>query len=317
MTLARTLETLTVLGDENRLRLCMLLAERELNVSELVRVTGLAQSRVSTHLGRLRDAGIVQDRKDGAQSFYALAVDSAPTLTHVLEEARQAEDATLLGDRERLAELDAERRAGRDTYSPGRTWQSLAVGIAALLDLGDVLDVGSGDASAARMIAPHCRSLTCIDSSPRAIEAAAERLSEHAHVITQLADAEALPFAEGSFDTVLVFHTLTFTERPARAIAECTRVLRPGGRLVVLCLDRHRPEDVAARYGERHPGLSPSEVRALLTEAHLSVRTAEVASRESKKPHLQVVLAVAEKPASRTSAPARSPSPPSKKKNRA
>lgn len=315
LTLARTLETLTVLGDENRLRLCMLLAERELNVSELVRVTGLAQSRVSTHLGRLREAGIVQDRKDGAQSFYALAVGSPPTLAHVLEEAGQANDATLLGDLERLAELDAERRAGRDTYSPGRTWQSLAVGIAALLDLGDVLDVGSGDASAARMIAPHCRSLTCIDSNQRAVEAAAERLAEHAHVKTELADAEALPFAAGSFDTVLVFHTLTFTEHPDRAIAEGARVLRPGGRLVVLCLDRHRAEDVAARYGERHPGLSPGEVRSLLTDAGLSVRTAEVASREAKKPHLQVVLAVAEKsPGTET---ARSPSPSSKKRKRA
>jgi len=314
VTLARTLETLAVLGDENRLRLCMLLAARELNVSELVRVTGLAQSRVSTHLGRLREAGIVQDRKDGAQSFYALAQGAAPTLTHVLDEAREAKDATLLGDQERLAELDAERRAGRDTYSPGRTWQSLAVGIAALLDLGDVLDVGSGDASAARMIAPHCRSLTCIDSNQRVIEAARERLAGHAHVATQLADAEALPFAAGSFDTVLVFHTLTFTEHPARAIAECARVLRPGGRLVVLCLDRHRPEDVATRYGERHPGLSPSEVRSLLTDAGLSVRTAEVASRESKKPHFQVVLAVAEKSAEKA---ARPPSPPWKKRTRA
>jgi SAM-dependent methyltransferase len=296
VSLARTLETLSVLGDENRLRLCMLLADRELNVGDLVRVTGIAQSRVSTHLGRLREAGIVRDRKDGTQCFYALATDSLPsTVTTVLGEARDSGDATLLGDRERLHELDAERRAGRDTYSPGRTWQSLAVGVAALLDLGDVLDVGSGDASAASMIAPYCRSLTCIDTQARAIETAAERFAGKKHVTTRVADAEALPFPAASFDTVLVFHTLTYTERPDRALVECARVLRTGGRIVVLCLDEHRHQEVTARYGERHPGLSPDRVRSLLTHAGLSVRTCEVASREAKKPHLQVVLAIAEK----------------------
>ncbi len=295
--LARTLETLSVLGDENRLRLCMLLSDRELNVSDLVRVTGIAQSRVSTHLGRLREAGIVRDRKDGTQSFYALATEGLPTtVTNVLGEARDSDDPTLLGDRERLHALDVERRAGRDTYSPGRTWQSLAVGIAALLDLGDVLDVGSGDASAASMIAPYCRSLTCIDHDARAIEAAAQRFAGHKHVRTRVADAEKLPFEAGSFDTVLVFHTLTYTEHPEVALRECARVLRPGGRVVVLCLDEHRHQDVTARYGERHPGLSPRRVRSLLEGAGLRVRSAEVASREAKKPHLQVVLAIAEKP---------------------
>jgi ArsR family transcriptional regulator len=304
VSLSRTVETLSVLGDENRLRLCMLLADRELNVGDLVRVTGIAQSRVSTHLGRLREVGIVRDRKDGTQSFYALATESLPsTVTSVLGEARASDDATLAGDRERLAELDAERRAGRDTYSPGRTWQSLAVGIAALLDLGDVLDVGSGDASAASMIAPYCRSLTCIDTSARAIETATERFAGKKHVTTRIADAEQLPFADASFDTVLVFHTLTYTEHPDRALAECARVLRAGGRLVVLCLDQHRHQEVTARYGERHPGLSPDRVRSLLTHAGLAVRTSEVASREAKKPHLQVVLAIAEKPVSRSTKP--------------
>ena len=297
MTLARTIETLSVLGDENRLRLCMLLSDRELNVTDLVRVTGIAQSRVSTHLGRLREAGIVRDRKDGTQSFYALAAESLPdSVTHVLGEARASDDATLAGDRERLLELDAERRAGRDTYSPGRTWQSLAVGIAALLDLGDVLDVGSGDASAASMIAPYCRSLTCIDHNARAIEAAAERFAKSDHVTTRVADAEALPFESSSFDTVLVFHTLTYTEHPDRVLRECARVLRPGGRVVVLCLDEHRHQAVTARYGERHAGLAPQRVRSLLAGAGLTVRSSEVASRELKKPHLQVVLAIAEKP---------------------
>jgi ArsR family transcriptional regulator len=305
--LTHFVETLNLLGDESRIRLCALLRERELCVTDLVRVTGISQSRVSTHLGRLREAGFVRDRRQGQQSFYGLALDSLPeTARAVLDEAVRSSDPTLDGDQLRLAELDAERRGGAPEfgddieryYSPGRTWQSLSVGLAALLELGDVLDVGSGDGAAAGALAPYCRSLTCVDTSARMIEAARERLQKLKHVSAQVADVHELPFAASSFDAVLMFHTLTYAENPARALAECARVLRPNGRLVVLCLDEHRQHEVTAPYGERHPGFTPAKVRDLLTATGLFVRTAEIACRESRKPHLQVVLAIAQKPAS-------------------
>jgi ArsR family transcriptional regulator len=307
MGLGAYVDTFSLFGDESRLRLCALLRDRELCVTDLVRVTGIAQSRVSTHLGRLREAGVVRDRKQGTQCFYALAPEQlSPSVSALLEEASRAADPTLAGDRQRLEELEAERRgeregAGSDDleryYSPGRTWQSLALGVAALLELGDVLDVGSGDGAAAAQLAPYCRSLTLVDTNPRAIEAAAERVARHPHVRAQVADAHALPFSADAFDTVLLFHTLTYAENPARALSECARVLRPGGKLVLLCLDRHQQHEITARYGERHPGFSSDTIRELLATAGLDVKTAHVACRESKKPHLQVLLAVADKPA--------------------
>jgi SAM-dependent methyltransferase len=313
MSLAQYVETLNLLGDESRIRLCALLRERELCVSDLVRVTGMAQSRVSTHLGRLREAGFVWDRRQGTQCFYGLAVDALPgTAKAVLDEAEHSEDPTLLGDQKRLQELETERRGGLPEsaadeleryYSPGRTWQSLAVGIAALLELGDVLDVGSGDGAAATSLAPHCRSLTCVDTVPRLIEAARERLARFPNVTALVADVHALPFADASFDAVLMFHTLTYAEQPARALEECSRVLRPGGRLVLLCLNQHRQHEVTARYGERHPGFSPRAVRGLLSAAGLEVRTSEIATREAKKPHLEVVLGIGDKPQSSTKRP--------------
>jgi SAM-dependent methyltransferase len=309
MNLAQAVDTLNLLGDESRLRLCVLLGKRELCVNDLVRVTGVAQSRVSTHLGRLREAGLVRDRKQGAQSFYALAADNLPGAARLmLEEAAASGDPTLEGDLQRLAELDAERRVGRSgagtndlerDYSPGRTWHSLAVGLAAFLRLGDVLDAGSGDGAAAASLAPYCRSLTCIDTNPRMIEAASQRLARFEHVRTQVADLHQLPFADASFDDVLLFHTLTYAEHPARALGECARVLRPGGRLVLLCLNKHRQMEVTARYGERHAGFAPAAVRTLLGRAGLSVASAEIACREVKKPHLEVVLAIADKPETR------------------
>ncbi|HVV17437.1 MAG TPA: metalloregulator ArsR/SmtB family transcription factor [Polyangia bacterium] len=305
MNLGQYTDALALLADESRMRLCALLREKELCVTDLVKVTGIPQSRVSTHLGRLREAGFVRDRRNGPQSFYALEAQSLPVAVRAcLEEAVGSGDPTLESDRKRLKELETERRGGgadalsddleRD-YSPGRTWQSLAAGIAALLQLGDVLDVGSGDGAAAATIAPYCRSLTCIDANPRLIEAARARLARHDNVRAQVADAHELPFAEASFDAVLVFHTLTYAERPPRVLAECARVLRPGGRLVVLCLDEHRQSEVTSRYGERHPGFSPRAVRGMLARAGLTVLSARIASREIRRPHLQVVLAIAEK----------------------
>ena len=306
MNLTQHVDTLNLLADESRLRLCALLSERELRVTDLVRVTGIAQSRVSTHLGRLRDAGFVRDRRDGPQAFYAIAPDALPaTAKAVLDDAAQSADPTLEGDRRRLEALDAERRGSLPEafagemerhYSPGRTWQSLAVGLSALLQLGDVLDVGSGDGAAAAMIAPFCRSLTCVDQNARMIEAAKERLAGHRHVEAEVADAHDLPFRAASFDAVLLFHTLTYAEHPAGVVGECARVLRPGGRLVVLSLDQHKQQEITAPYGERHPGFSPRALRALCTRAGLEVVVSEVACREAKKPHFEVVLAIADKP---------------------
>jgi ArsR family transcriptional regulator len=303
--LTHFVETLNLFGDESRIRLCALLRERELCVTDLVRVTGISQSRVSTHLGRLREAGFVRDRRQGQQSFYALSVDALPvTARAVLDEAVGSSDPTLEGDKRRLLELEMERRGAAPEladdieryYSPGRTWSSLAAGLAALLELGDVLDVGSGDGAAAASLAPYCRSLTCVDNSSKMIDQARERLQRHGHARALVADVHELPFAAASFDAVLMFHTLTYAEEPARALAECARVLRPAGRLVLLCLDEHRQHEVTAPYGERHPGFSPANVRDLIARTGLVVRSSEVAARESRKPHLQVVLAIATKP---------------------
>ena len=181
-------------------------------------------------------------------------------------------------------------------YSPGRTWQSLAAGIAGFLELGDVLDAGAGDGAAAAALAPYCKSLRCIDINQRQIDVARSRFAKLSHVKVQVADVHAMPFDAASFDGVLLFHTLTHATDPPRVLRECSRVLRPGGRLVILCLDRHEQRELTARYGEIHPGFAPRDLRRLLTAAELEVKRAQVAAREDKKTRLDVVLAVAQKP---------------------
>ena len=109
MELGHYAEALSLLGDENRLRLCALLAERELCVSELVRVTDMAQSRVSTHLARLRDAGVLRHRRNGTQAFYGLRENLSETVRGLLRDVSTSSDRTLQVYRDRLVALDAER----------------------------------------------------------------------------------------------------------------------------------------------------------------------------------------------------------------
>jgi ubiquinone/menaquinone biosynthesis C-methylase UbiE len=204
-----------------------------------------------------------------------------------------------------LVALDAERNDGlpesaildldRD-YSPGRTWQSLALGAASLLRLGDVLDVGCGDGTVASVLAPYCRTLTCIDNDERAVHAARERLASHSHARVDVCDVQALPYRDESFSDVLLFHTLTYAEHPKRALLECARVLRPGGRAVLLCLDEHEQQEINEAYGLLHSGFSVRKLRTLLQAVGLQVSRAEVACKEARKPNLRVVLAEAEKP---------------------
>lgn len=300
MQVSECLSAMNLLGDESRLRICALLTERELSVGELVRVTGISQSRVSTHLGKLREGGFVRDRREGQHSYYALA-EHLPEIAKTLL-LETASDALLVSDRKRLAGFDAAQRGGlpeafagelEKHYSPGRTWSSLAAGLSALMRLGDVLDVGCADGAAASYLAPRSHSLTCIDTSARMVAAAKKRLGRYPRAQIVLGDVHALPFPEGSFDTVVLFHTLTYVENPKVALAECVRVLRPEGEVVLLSLAAHKHHALTAPYGERTSGFSAKTLRTLLADAGLSTKTCEVVVKEPKKPHFEVILATA------------------------
>jgi ArsR family transcriptional regulator len=125
------------------------------------------------------------------------------------------------------------------------------------------------------------------------IEAAKERLGRYENVRAESADVHEMPFRAASFDAVLLFHTLTYAAKPARALEECARVLRPGGRVVILTLDAHDQRELTAPYGECHPGFAPRALKSLLARAGFAITSCEIACREAKKPHFQVVLSIA------------------------
>lgn len=297
---------LGLLADPTRVRLLALLAAEELSVAELTNVTGLAQSRVSTHLAKLRDAGLVSVRRDGASTYHrqhAAMPPEARALWALVE--AQLDDAALELDRARLEELvRARERAWPDAvagrmerhYSPGRTWEATARGFLGLTRLGDVLDAGSGDGTLAAMIAPRARSVTCLDRSETVLDAARRRLAAHANVRFAQGDLLELPFEDARFDHAMLFNVLTYARDPERAIAEAARVLRPGGHLAVVTLAAHEHADVAASYGHLVPGFAPDALAALLAQTGLTVEQCGVTSRERRQPYFEVISAFATKP---------------------
>jgi len=295
---------LHLFGDPSRLRLLALLQEHEHSVAELTRITGLSQSRVSTHLARLRDAGLLHDRRVGASTRYRIhaAMPAAAASLWTTLKARLV-DETLARDAERRDALLAARERDRPWpetvagemerhYSPGRTWEALVHGLAGLLRLGDVLDVGCGDGWTARLLAPRARSYVGVDRSAELVEAARCRA---AGVRFEQADAHRLPFADASFDTVLLFHVLAYAERPDEVVAEAGRVLRGGGRVVALTLAEHAHLAQTAAYGHVQPGFEPEQLAAFFRGARLTVEECAVTSRERRKPHHRVLTAVATK----------------------
>jgi SAM-dependent methyltransferase len=304
--LQESVDLVAALADPTRVRLLALLDGHELTVAELTAITELSQSRVSTHLGRLRAAGLLQDRRDGSLRYYRLQEEVLPQRAGRLWTTVRSDlhDAVLDGDRERRAELLAERDekrswvetiAGRmeHHYSPGRTWEAFARGVTPLLDLGDVLDVGCGDGMVAQMLSPRAKSYVGLDRSEKLLAAATKRLRGDKHVSFVSGDMHALPFADGSFDEVFLFHVLTYAERPETVVNEAVRVLRANGRLALVTLASHPHGDTVERYGHVNRGFDTKKVRRLLRG--LEVEQCEVTSRERRKPHFRVITASARK----------------------
>ncbi len=300
---------LKVLADATRVRLLALLEHEELTVAELSSITRLAQPRVSTHLARLKEAGLVRDRRAGVSAYYRFdeeALDSAQrALWRALREG--SDDPLLRQDAERIPGVLAARAADANWadsvagdmerhYSPGRTWEALARSALPLLAPGHVLDIASGDGVLAELLAPHAREYVCVDASARVVSAASERLRRFVNVQVREGDMHALPFADDHFDLVVLMHALTYSTRPAVAVAEAARVLRPGGRLLLSSLAEHQHRAAVEAYGHVNLGFADKDLRAFVVQAGLEIATSETVTREKRPPHFEVISIIGRKP---------------------
>jgi len=309
MDLERATHHFRLLADPTRLRLLLLLDQEELSVAELAAITQLAQPRVSTHLSKLREAGLVSDRRDGVFVYYRIASSIPdPGLEEVWQLLRRnSEDPLIEQDLQRIAQV-LNKRHGAGTwadsvagdmerhYSPGRTWEATARGLVHLLEPGDVLDVASGDGVLAELLAPRARSIVCLDLSARVAEAGRRRLSSCSNVSFQVGDMHELPFADASFDTVLLMHALTYTRDPDRVFGEVARVLRASGKLLAVTLQRHQHQKAVEPYNHVNLGFSTQQLEKFARTAGLLVQTCTVSAVEKRTPNFAVLSLSACKP---------------------
>lgn len=275
-------------------------------MAELAAITHLAQPRVSTHLAKLREAGLVLDRRDGVNVFYRPAENQGDaTLAQLWLLIREhLDDGLLSADLQRLPEVLEARREGQnwpDTvagdmerhYSPGRTWEATTRAFAQLLNLGRVLDVASGDGVTAELLARQASQIDCVDLSEKVVEAGVRRLAGHEHVCFHQGDMHALPFDDASFDTVFMLHALTYSEQPEKAIGEAARVLDSGGVLSGATLGRHRHAKHVSAYGHINNGFRPQDIEKWCAGAGLEVGYCGVSSVERRPPHFQIITFLA------------------------
>ena len=306
LTLEQSTTLCSLLADASRLRLLLLLEVHELSVAELTGITGLAQSRVSTHLSRLKRAGLVQDKRVGAAALYSANGNGDHTQTMWDFLRGQISDAQARLDLERAEEVIRVRKHGQTWaesvagrmelhYSPGRTWEATARALIGLMEFGDVLDLACGDGVMAELVAGHARSVTCVDISPTVIAAAQKRLASFTNVRFHKGDMHGLPFKAASFDHVFAMHALSYSEEPKKLLKEAARLLRPKGRLVVAALNAHHHEAAMQSYDHVNLGVSPDQLNRLLQQCGFEVEMCQITSRESKPPYFEVVTALARK----------------------
>ena len=282
------LAALRAVAEPTRLRLVALCDVAELAVSELTRILGQSQPRVSRHLKILVEAGLLTRRTEGGWAFYRIDRDGASgALATALLRIAPLDDATLLLDRERLETVRTERATRAQAYFEANAaeWdaiRSLHVDEAELdaairtaageHAFGRIVDIGAGAGHMINLLAPRAQSAMGVDASRAMLDVARSRLdlALEFKVDFRMADMYRLPFEDSSFDLALIHQVLHFADRPAAAVAEAARVLAPGGRLVIADFAPHEMTTLRDDHAHRRLGFAEAEITGWCRAAGLT-----------------------------------------------
>src|SRR5580693_5610661 len=283
--MASILKNLRLLADPSRLRILLLVEREELSVAELQEILGMGQSRISTHLAQLKQAGLVEDRRNGKSILYRLKhgvlSNGFSEMLGVLRqaaaeipEAEQDIDALRLALRRRQDKMRSyfDELAGKfgRNYVPGRSWQGLA---------------------------RRSKKVIAIDNSEKMVEYGRELARKHGvkNLEYRMGDIEEVPIRDATVDLAFFSQALHHAQHPERAVKEASRILKPGGRIVVLDLLRHSYEEARELYADLWLGFTEVEVTRFLRQAGFKNIETSIVHSEEDAPHFETLLAVGDK----------------------
>jgi len=276
-------------GEATRLRILALLAEAELTVSDLTDILLQSQPRISRHLRLLVEAGLVERFREGSWAFFRLGErGGSAELARELIARLDAADATIARDRERLADVRAGRADAAQSYfrRHAAEWDRIrklhaaddaveAAIVAALAGapFRSLLDLGTGTGRMLELFGPQIQRGLGLDLSLDMLAVARARLDRAGlrHCNVRQGDIYDLALPRDSFDVVIVHQVLHFLDDSARAIQQAARVLRPGGRLLVVDFAPHDLEFLRDQHAHRRLGFAVETVTQWLNAAGLDV----------------------------------------------
>ncbi len=276
------LEHMSALSDPIRCRMLLLLEKQELTVTELCAVLQMPQSSVSRHLKTLADDDWVASRRDGTSRFYSMPeeLDAGASRLWPLIREQVSSTHAAAHDEQRLRGIVARRRAKSQEFfaTAAGGWDCLRGDLFgdrfylwALLGLLDptlvVGDLGCGTGQVSETIAPHVQRVIAVDSSNDMLDAARKRLADLPNVDVRLGDMEALPLDAEQLDAAMLFLVLHYASDPARALGEVARVIRPGGRLLLVDMQPHDRVEYQQQMGHVWLGFSEKQIARYLAAA--------------------------------------------------
>lgn len=306
-----TVKSLRALADPTRLRIVALLEKDELSVNELQQVTRMGQSRISTHLGLLQDAGFLQSRREGKRTYYRLNPQAGNSAREIIQlgirgakempeySSDQVNLKRVVARRNEQARLYFDQVAGRfdRSYGPGRSWQAVGQMLLRLIPPFVVADLGSGEGLLSELLALRAKKVIAVDNSENIIAYGANKAKKNGlkNLEFRLGDLENPPIDPQSVDLVVLSQALHHAHDPVRAVQSAYRILVPGGQMVILDLLQHHFEQAHELYGDRWLGFAESDLHRWLEGAGFKKIEITVVAKESQPPHFQTILALGTK----------------------
>jgi ubiquinone/menaquinone biosynthesis C-methylase UbiE/predicted transcriptional regulator len=304
--MASILKSLRLAADPNRLRLLLLLEQEELSVAELQEILSKGQSQISTHLAQLKQAGLVDDRRTGKNAFYRLTapaelMELLRKAANEVPEAVQDQQALRLALRKRQDRMrryfdELAGKFGRQ-YVPGRSWKGIAEALIRLMPPMVIADLGAGEGTISQLMAERAKRVIAIDNSEKMVEFGSELAKKHgiSNLEYRLGDLEDVPIRTGTVDLAFLSQALHHARHPDRALGEAFRILKPGGRIAILDLNRHNFEEAREMYADLWLGFTELEMERMIKGAGFKNAETAVVYRETEAPYFETVLSTGDK----------------------